>query len=126
MGETGGMEGRIDYVEIPGDDMGELRSFYGGVFGWQFTDYGPDYAAFDGGLDGGLATDPSERTGAPLVVIRVADPEAMLARVVAAGGEVTRPIFHFPGGRRFHFRDPAGNELAVWTTEPVGADHSPA
>jgi predicted enzyme related to lactoylglutathione lyase len=113
----GGLDGRIDYVEIPGDEMGPLKAFYGGVFGWRFTDYGPDYSGFDGGLDGGLATDPGERTVAPLIVIRVVDPEAMLERVVAAGGSVTRPIFHFPGGRRFHFRDPAGNELAVWTTE---------
>ena len=114
---SGGVVGRIDYVEIPGDDMAELRAFYGGVFGWRFTDYGPDYAGFDAGLDGGLATDAQERTVAPLLVIRVDDPEAFLDKVVAAGGEVTRPIFHFPGGRRFHFRDPSGNELAVWTTE---------
>ena len=83
-------------------------------FGWGFVDYGPDYAALDGaGLDGGL--DRSKPAGTPpLVVLKSSDLEATLASVEAAGGEVVDPIFDFPGGRRFHFRDPAGNLLGVW------------
>ncbi len=107
-------DGKIDYVEMPGGDLGAVKRFYGAAFGWSFTDYGPEYAGFDEGLDGGFWADAA--AGAkPLVILFAADLEAMEARVRAAGGEVVKPIFSFPGGRRFHFTDPAGNELAVWS-----------
>ena len=106
--------GKIDYIEFPARDAVAMKAFYGQAFGWRFTDYGPDYAAFEGeGTDGGFAAG-AEAPAAPLVVLYADDLEAMEAKVRAAGAAVTRPIFSFPGGRRFHFRDPAGTELAVW------------
>ena len=109
-------DGKIDYVELPGTDLPATKNFYGQAFGWTFTDYGPTYAAFgDSGLDGGFQADPEQVPDKPLVVLFATDLEAMLARVTAAGGTVVKPIFSFPGGRRFHFRDPSGNELAVWS-----------
>ena len=107
-------DGKIDYVEMPGADLGETKRFYADAFGWAFTDYGPGYAAYSEGLDGGFWGEP-EAGARPLVVLYAEDLEAMEARVRSAGGEVVRPIFSFPGGRRFHFRDPGGNELAVWS-----------
>jgi predicted enzyme related to lactoylglutathione lyase len=112
-------DGRIDYVEFAGGgDLAAAKAFYRAAFGWAFTDYGPTYAAFgtaEAGLDGGFRADAHEAPGAPLVVLYAHDLEAMAARVQAAGGTIVRPIFSFPGGRRFHFRDPTGNELAVWS-----------
>jgi predicted enzyme related to lactoylglutathione lyase len=105
----------VAYIELPGQDMGAMKAFYSGAFGWRFTDYGPDYAAFDEGLDGGFATDADERPKAPLVILWAEDLEAALAAVEKAGAAIVRPIFAYPGGRRFHFRDPAGNELAIYT-----------
>ena len=111
-------DGKIDYVELRGRDLPATKSFYGEAFGWTFTDYGPTYAAFgDSGLEGGFQGDAAEASAAPLVVIFATDLEAMLAKVTAAGGEVVRPIFSYPGGRRFHFRDPSGNELAAFTED---------
>lgn len=107
-------DGKIDYVELPGGDMAETKRFYGEAFGWAFQDYGPDYQAFTEGLDGGFYTEAVAPRAPPLVVLYAEDLEAMASRVKAAGGVITREIFSFPGGRRFHFRDPAGNELAVW------------
>lgn len=110
-------DGKIDYVELPGGgDLPAVKSFYQAAFGWSFVDYGPSYAAFeDGGLDGGFDADPDSGAKKPLVVLFARDLEAMEAKVIAAGGVISRPIFSFPGGRRFHFTDPAGNELAVFT-----------
>ena len=109
-------DGKIDYVELPGSPLPEATAFYRQAFGWKFVDYGPGYAAFDdAGLDGGLAADGDAAPKVPLVVLYASDLEAMQVRVTDAGGTITRPIFSFPGGRRFHFRDPAGNELAVWS-----------
>ena len=107
---------RIDYVELPSLTAHELtRAFYTKAFGWRFTDYGPDYAATTNGVvDLGLNGTPEDSISAPLPVVRVADLEAALAAVVEAGGVVARPIYAFPGGRRFHFIDPSGSELAVW------------
>ena len=107
-------DGKLDYLEMPGGDLPAVKAFYAGVFGWRFTDYGPEYAAFSEGLDGGFYADRAEASPAPLPVLYSTDLEATLAKVAAAGAEILRPIFDFPGGRRFHFRDPAGNELAVW------------
>ena len=108
-------DGKVDYVELPGGELPAVKAFYAGAFGWRFTDYGPDYAAFSEGLDGGFQADAAEGSIKPVVVLYAHDLEAMLAKVQAAGGAIARPIFTFPGGRRFHFTDPAGNELAVWS-----------
>ena len=107
-------DGKLDYFELPGGDMPTVKAFYGAAFGWKFIDYGPEYAAFDAGLDGGFDAQ-SDAVRTPLPVLFASDLEAMQAKVEAAGGTIVRPIFAFPGGRRFHFRDPAGNELAVWS-----------
>ena len=107
-------DGKLDYLELPGGDLPASKAFYGAAFGWKFLDYGPEYAAFDEGLDGGFDAQ-ADAVRMPLPVLFATDLEAMLARVEAAGGTIVEPIFAFPGGRRFHFRDPAGNELAVWS-----------
>lgn len=105
---------RINYVELPAANTAATKQFYARAFGWTFTDFGPTYAAtLTGDVDLGLQGDISEAAKAPLVVIDVEDLERLLEEVTRAGGEITRPIFAFPGGRRFHFRDPSGNELAV-------------
>ena len=111
---------QIDYIEFPATDLADTKRFYADVFGWAFTDYGPHYASFsaaDAGRDGGFRSDAEARasTGGPLIVLYAADLEATEQRVSAAGAEIVKPIFPFPGGRRFHFRDPSGNELAVWS-----------
>ena len=110
-------DGKLDYLEMPGGDLPALKAFYADVFGWRFVDYGPDYAAYDEGLEGGFYAGPRGDGGhgpSPLPVLFSTDLEATLAKVQGAGAAITRPIFAFPGGRRFHFRDPAGNEVAVW------------
>jgi uncharacterized protein len=109
-------DGKLDYLEMPGGDLPLLKAFYAEAFGWRFVDYGPDYAAYDEGLEGGFYAGArgGGESPAPLPVLFSTDLEATQAKVEAAGAEIIRPIFPFPGGRRFHFRDPAGNELAVW------------
>jgi predicted enzyme related to lactoylglutathione lyase len=105
---------RLNYVELPVTDIEAAKSFYEAAFGWSLTGFGPTYAAtMTGDTDVGLQADPSETTKAPLAVIDVDDLDAALAAVEQAGGTVTRPVFAFPGGKRFHFTDPSGNELAV-------------
>ena len=108
--------GKLDYLEMSatGATLDSTKAFYSAAFGWSFTDYGATYAAFDEGLDGGFQADTSEARPAPLPVLYSEELEATLAAVEAAGGVILQPIYSFPGGRRFHFRDPAGNELAVW------------
>lgn len=107
---------RIDYVEFPTNDMSETKRFYEGIFGWTFTDYGPGYASFhDGRLGGGFSTERKVADGGPLVVLYGANLEEIEAKVVEHGGEIVQETFEFPGGRRFHFTDPSGNELAVWS-----------
>lgn len=108
-------DGKIDYVEFPGGDMAATKAFYSQAFGWTFQDYGPEYQAFTEGVDGGFHANVDGGAKAPLVILFAKDLEAMEANVKAAGGSITVPIFAFPGGRRFHFRDPAGNELGVFT-----------
>ncbi len=109
---------KLDYVEFPARDIPATKAFFGQVFGWQFEDYGPEYAAFAGqGLDGGFFKSEAcstTETGGALLVFYSADLEATQEKVIAAGGTITRTIFSFPGGRRFHFTEPSGNELAVW------------
>ena len=107
---------RIDYIEFPVRSVADAKRFYASAFGWSFEDYGPDYASFsDGRLSGGFQTAARVQAGGPLVVIYAADLVAMERRVLEAGGTIARPIFSFPGGRRFHFTDPSGHELAVWS-----------
>lgn len=105
---------RFSYLELPVRDVPGVKAFYASAFGWSFTDFGPDYAAtMTGDTDLGLTGDPAQATAHLLPVIEVDDLEAAEESIRAAGGEVTLPIFAFPGGRRFHFRDPAGHELAA-------------
>lgn len=107
----------IDYVELTVRDLGEAKSFYERAFAWRFNDYGPEYAGIQGAERelGGLRQTTELRQGGPLVVLYSTDLESSLAAVEAAGGRVVTPPFSFPGGRRFHFADPSGNELAVWS-----------
>lgn len=109
---------RIDYVELPSVTAHELtRAFYAKAFAWTITNFGPTYSATTNGMtDLGLQGDPSEALSAPLPVIRVDDLESAFDAVGKAGGVIAKAIFSFPGGRRFHFIDPSGNELAVWST----------
>jgi predicted enzyme related to lactoylglutathione lyase len=109
---------RIDYVEFRTTNMSETKRFYSGVFGWQFTDYGPDYTSFnDGRLSGGFWAASEVAAGGPLVVLYAANLEDIEAQIREYGGRIARETFEFPGGRRFHFVDPSGNELAVWTDQ---------
>ena len=112
---------RLNYVELPLKDVSGGKAFYSSVFGWDFTDFGADYAATTtGDVDVGLNGDPENATDALLPVIEVDDLQVTLAQVTAAGGTVTLPIFAFPGGSRFHFRDPAGHELAAMMADVSG------
>ena len=110
-------EARIDYVELPSATAHELtRAFYAQAFGWDFTDYGPTYSATTNGVtDVGLQGDPEGALAAPLPVVKVEDLEGAFDAVTKAGGVIAKPVFSFPGGRRFHFIDPSGSELAVWS-----------
>lgn len=111
---VGPMHEPIDYVELTGGDLAATTSFYAAAFGWSFTEYGPDYSGIGGaGIEGGFDRSAAARTP-PLVILESDNLEATLAAVEAAGAEIDRPIYEFPGGRRFHFRDPAGNVLGVW------------
>lgn len=112
------MAARLNYVELPVGNTAGSKAFFEKAFGWSLTAFGPDYAATMGqGTDIGLNGHGADATAAPLAVIEVDDLEAALADVEAAGGAITRMIFAFPGGRRFHFREPSGNELAVYVNE---------
>lgn len=112
---------RINYIELPARDIEGTKRFFSEAFGWRFVDYGPDYTALqEAGLDGGffrsdLVARPEN--GSALVVLYSAELETALERVVNAGGEIVQPTFDFPGGRRFHFTDPSGNEYAVWSDQ---------
>jgi predicted enzyme related to lactoylglutathione lyase len=105
---------RPNFIELPAGDIAAAKAFYTRAFGWNLTAFGPTYACtMTGDVDIGLQGDPTEASGAPLPVIAVDDLEAVLQAVIAAGADIVRPTFSFPGGRRFQFRDPNGNELAV-------------
>jgi len=108
----------VDYIEFSVTDMAQSQRFYAAAFDWQFNDYGPEYAGIrkrQGGEVGGLRVQSEVAAGGPLVILYSDDLEGTLARVQDAGGQITQEIFDFPGGRRFHFMDPSGNELAVWS-----------
>ncbi len=108
--------GKLDYIEMQAADgaLEMVKAFYSAAFGWSFTDYGASYSAFSEGIDGGFDGATARETK-PLPVLYTDDIEASVEAVTQAGGKIVRPIFSFPGGRRFHFTDPAGNELAVWS-----------
>ncbi len=109
---------RINYLELPVASTADAKAFYGSAFGWSFIDFGPTYAATaNGESDLGFQADDMQKTAALLPVIEVEDLETALAAVERAGGAVTVPVFSFPGGRRFHFRDPDGHELAAMQVE---------
>ena len=113
------LKNTIDYIEMASRHLAETKKFFSALLGWSFQDYGPDYASFDDGrMTGGFFA--SEKTagvdtGAPLVVFYHPELEKMLAEVKKLGGKITREIFEFPGGRRFHFREPGGGEFAIWS-----------
>ncbi|MDQ6675972.1 MAG: VOC family protein [Acidobacteriota bacterium] len=108
---------RIDYIEFPATEIAPIKQFYSTVFDWKFDDFGPKYTSFhDGRLAGGFWENGMESVGGgALVVLYASDLEATEKRVRDAGGTIAKEIFSFPGGRRFHFKDPSGNELAVWS-----------
>lgn len=107
---------QIDNLEFNVTDIARSKAFYGEAFGWSFVDYGPTYTEFsDGRLTGGFTTGETVRPGGPLVVLYAEDLAATQARLEALGARIAKPVFAFPGGRRFHFIDPDGYELAVWS-----------
>lgn len=108
----------INYIELPMVKNAETKQFYNQVFGWEFTDWGPNYISFAGAnIDGGFDSTGEAIISSPgvLVVLYADDLEKTLNNVKDAGGEILKPIYEFPGGKRFHFSDPNGNELAVWS-----------
>ena len=110
------MADQIDYIEFPSTDRERTSAFFQAAFGWGTVSYGPNYDALDGaGIEGGVDSSP-DRVAAPMAVVRTDNLDAAQARILAAGGTITRAQFDFPGGRRFHFREPGGNELAVWVS----------
>ena len=110
---------KINYVEFPSRDLEATKSFFSKALGWKFVDYGPEYSAFsDEGLDGGFFKSDqaaSTENGSALIVLYSHNLEQTLDKIESAGGSILKPIFSFPGGRRFHFSDPNGNEYAVWS-----------
>ncbi|WP_272165655.1 VOC family protein [Vibrio diabolicus] len=114
---------KLNYVEFGAKDLESTKSFFSSVFGWEFVDYGPEYTAFSNqGLDGGFFKADCcslTNTGGALLVFYSSDIEGTLNKVVQSGGEIIRPIFEFPGGCRFHFLEPSGNEFAVWSKARV-------
>ena len=112
-------DSKINYIELPAADMDAVKKFYADVFGWRFEDYGHDYCAFnDGDTDGGFyrsALCSDSGVGAALVVLYADNLEATQQKIIDHGGRIKKPIFSFPGGRRFHFLDSNRNELAVWS-----------
>lgn len=109
---------RINFIELPARDLGAARAFYSAVFGWEPTNFGPSYSCtMTGNVDLGLQGDMGEAPTMPLPVVLVEDIEVAHATVEAAGGTISKSIFAFPGGRRFHFLDPNGLELAIMQTD---------
>lgn len=109
-------DNHINYIELWASDLEAIKAFYIQAFDWSFTDYGPDYTAFsESGLDGGFFRSDDPVIKGALVVLYHSDLEAIQKVVVDAGGTIVQDIFSFPGGRRFHFADPGGNELAIWS-----------
>ncbi len=106
----------IDYIEFKATDLRLIKDFYSNTFGWKFTDYGPSYTSFSAsGVSGGFEKTEDVIVNGVLVVLYHKDLKTVKLRVLENGGEIVEDIFSFPGGKRFHFKDPSGNELAVWS-----------
>ena len=107
---------QINYLEFQAENLDVIKKFYKSAFGWKLTDYGPEYTSFnDGRMEGGFSKGKVFGTGTPLVIIYSENLEVSLKTIAEHGGKIVRPTYSFPGGQRFHFTDPAGNELAVWS-----------
>lgn len=117
---------KINYVELPAIDIEATKDFFIQTFGWTFEDFGPDYVAFsNSGLDGGFFRadlKSTSSTGSALVIFYSQDLEMIQGKIDKAGGKIVKPIFSFPGGRRFHFTEPSGNEFAVWSDKTAKHD----
>ena len=106
----------INYIELQANNLEDIKTFYSTCFGWTFTDYGPDYVAFsDSGLQGGFEKTDKEVVNGALVILYHEKLEEIKNKIIESGGKITKNIFNFPGGKRFHFLDPSGNELAIWS-----------
>ncbi len=114
---------KINYLEFPAKDTTATKKFFAAAFDWSFTDYGPEYVAFsNAGIDGGFYQSDlsvSTNTGSVLIVFYSKEIETTQSKIISAGGKITQAIFEFPGGHRFHFTDPNGNEYAVWSDVDV-------
>lgn len=106
----------IDYIEFKAKDLGVTKDFYTNLFGWKFTDYGPTYCSFtESGIAGGFELTEGGIANGVLIVLYHEDLGFLKSNIQKNGGKIVKDIFSFPGGRRFHFKDPSGNELAVWS-----------
>lgn len=106
----------INYIEFKAKDLEKIKGFYTASFNWHFTDFGPDYTAFsESGLAGGFEKSKKRATNGALVILYHDNLEVIKSKITEAGGKISKDIFSFPGGQRFHFKDPSGNELAVWS-----------
>lgn len=114
---------KIDYVEFPASDLEATKKFFTHAFGWKFTDYGPEYCDFaNEGLSGGFFKSNKKattETGSALIIFYSKNLEGTQKKVEDAGGKIVKPLYSFPGGRRFHFTEPSGNEFAVWSDVEV-------
>lgn len=114
---------KIDYVEFPATDLEATKSFFTKAFGWKFTDYGPEYSSFaNEGINGGVFKSKKKattETGSTLIIFYSEDLEGTQRKVEDAGGKIIKQTYSFPGGRRFHFTEPSGNEFAVWSDKGV-------
>ncbi len=111
-------DNHINYVELKSKDLEKTKKFYTAAFNWTFTNYGPTYIAFsDSGLEGGFEKTEKEIVNGALVILYHKNLVSVRDKIIEAGGDITKDIFSFPGGHRFHFRDPSGNELAVWSDQ---------
>lgn len=116
MADSTGHDKQINYIEFNVGDISRVKNFYSAAFGWTFTDFGPDYCEFtDGNLKGGFAHAEGTKAGGPLIILFADNLAETLERVKKAGGKIAKEIFEFPGGKRFHFTDTEGYELAVWS-----------
>lgn len=114
------IDNHINYVEFQAHDLGQIKHFYTEAFGWTFTDYGPTYASFEeSGIAGGFEKTDNQIINGALVVLFHQNLETILQKIQKYGGRIIKPIFSFPGGRRFHFQDPSGNELAIWSDQEL-------
>lgn len=115
------MKESINYVELPAKDIVKTKSFFTTVFEWRFIDYGPDYTTFsNAGLDGGFYKSDmisTTKNGSALIVFHSDDLQTIEQKIIDNDGKIIKPVFSFPGGRRFHFSDPNGNEYAVWSEQ---------